>query len=251
MLRICIIVLLAIATSACSKTTFVRSAPDYSKSLTKNKKVLFLPPKVEVNQIDAFGKKTRVYDYEDHLEEKIEDILVNKMQEKGYNVRFLSRAEIGNNKLSHFVVDTKDNLDDTLTVLYKDGAWKEDKAHAIDQKIPSSIELGKKAGADLLILMNFDSFSKTSGAVTKDFAMAIFASALTGRSAEVNAAALSQVKIAIINVMDGKVLWTNSVFLAQSSFDTSLSNFSDRDKVDKENLGKLFATALLSLPDAE
>jgi hypothetical protein len=79
MVRIFFIILLLISTSACTKTTFIRSAPDYSQSLAKSKIALLLPPKVEINQVDAFNKKTRVYAYEDRLEENIIDVFIAKM----------------------------------------------------------------------------------------------------------------------------------------------------------------------------
>ena len=146
--------------------------------LSKGKVALLLPPKIEVNQIDAWKKKTRVYSYEDRLEEIIIDILMTKMQDKGYNVKLLSRAEIGTNKLSKHVVDTKDDLDDILKILYTGGAWKEDAAYSIDHKIPSAVDLGKKVGADLLIVVNFYAESKTTGAMT----MSVFAGALSGHT---------------------------------------------------------------------
>jgi hypothetical protein len=62
MIKACFIILLLIATCACtSNTTFVRSAHNYSGSLVKARVALLLPPDIEVNQIDALNKKTRVY----------------------------------------------------------------------------------------------------------------------------------------------------------------------------------------------
>ncbi|MDR0329732.1 MAG: hypothetical protein LBH99_03610, partial [Rickettsia sp.] len=105
---------------------------------------------VEVNQIDAFNKKTRVYSYEDRLEENIVDTFITKMQDKGYNIKLFSRTEIGTNKLSKYVVDIKDNFDETLNILYASGAWKEDAAYSIDEKISSAVDLGEKAGNEFL-----------------------------------------------------------------------------------------------------
>lgn len=251
MVRIFFIILLFFSTSACTKTTFVRSAPDYSQSLTKSKVALLLPPKVEVNQIDAFNKKTRVYSYEDRLEENIVDTFITKMQDKGYNIKLFSRTEIGNNKLSKYIVDIKDNFDETLNILYASGAWKEDAAYSIDEKIPSAIDLGGKAGADLLIVINFYAESKTSGAVTRDFCTESLKGCITGRVNLSDPSEVSRVRLAILDVPTGRVLWTHSVGLSNDMIGTTIASFSDNDKVDKKNLSKLFNSALAALPDAK
>lgn len=250
MVRIFFIILLFFSTSACTKTTFVRSAPDYSQSLTKSKIALLLPPIVEVNQIDAFNKKTRVYSYEDRLEENIVDTFITKMQDKGYNIKLFSRTEIGTNKLSKYVVDIKDNFDETLNILYASGAWKEDAAYSIDEKIPSAVDLGGKAGADLLVVMNFYAESKTSSAVTKDFCTEILKGCITGRI-NLDPSEFSRVRLAILDVPTGRVLWTHSVGLSSDMIDTTIASFSDNDKVDKKNLSVLFNSALADLPDAK
>ncbi len=250
MVRIFFIILLFFSTSACTKTTFVRSAPDYSQSLTKSRIVLLLPPIVEVNQIDAFNKKTRVYSYEDRLEENIVDTFITKMQDKGYNIKLFSRTEIGTNKLSKYVVDIKDNFDETLNILYASGAWKEDAAYSIDEKISSAVDLGEKAGADLLVVMNFYAESKTSGAVTKDFCTEILKGCITGR-VNLDPSEFSRVRLAILDVPTGRVLWTHSVGLSSDMIDTTIASFSDNDKVDKKNLSILFNSALADLPDAK
>ncbi|WP_342278218.1 hypothetical protein [Candidatus Tisiphia endosymbiont of Myopa tessellatipennis] len=250
MVRIFFIILLFFSTSACTKTTFVRSAPDYSQSLTKSKIVLLLPPIVEVNQIDAFNKKTRVYSYEDRLEENIVDTFITKMQDKGYNIKLFSRTEIGTNKLSKYVVDIKDNFDETLNILYASGAWKEDAAYSIDEKISSAVDLGEKAGADLLVVMNFYAESKTSSAVTKDFCTEILKGCITGR-VNLDPSEFSRVRLAILDVPTGRVLWTHSVGLSSDMIDTTIASFSDNDKVDKKNLSILFNSALADLPDAK
>lgn len=250
MVRIFFIILLFFSTSACTKTTFVRSAPDYSQSLIKSKIVLLLPPIVEVNQIDAFNKKTRVYSYEDRLEENIVDTFITKMQDKGYNIKLFSRTEIGTNKLSKYVVDIKDNFDETLNILYASGAWKEDAAYSIDEKISSAVDLGEKAGADLLVVMNFYAKSKTSGAVTKDFCTEILKGCITGR-VNLDPSEFSRVRLAILDVPTGRVLWTHSVGLSSDMIDTTIASFSDNDKVDKKNLSILFNSALADLPDAK
>jgi hypothetical protein len=256
MIRTFFVFLLLISISACTKTTFVRSAPDYSQSLSKAKIVLLLPPNIEVNQVDALNKKTRVYGYEDRLEEIIVDTLITKMHDKGYNVKSLSRVEIGTNKLSQHVVDTKDNSDEILKILYAGGAWKEDAAYSIDHKIPSAVDLGTKVSADLLVVMNFYAESKTSGAMTKDLSMNVLQGALsmmaTGNAhvtTKTDPSEFAMIRLAILDAVTGRVLWAHSVSASNDMIGTTLDSFSNSDKVDKKKLSVLINSVLVDLPN--
>ena len=247
-----IFICLLLSISACTKTTFVRSAPDYTHSLVKARVTLILPPSAEVYQVDAMNKKIRMYDYEERLEDSIADTLIDKMYDKGYNVKLLSKAEIANNKISSHYIDTKDNFEDVVKILYKNGAWKEKEAYSINQKIPSAVDLGKKAGADLLVIVNLYAESKTSGAMARDFTMQVFTAALTGRAnTGSDKSEFSTMRIAIIEVATGKVLWTHSVGSSNDMIGTTINSLSDNAKVDKKNLSKLFDTAFEDLPSSK
>ena len=258
MIKACFIILLLVATCACTNnTTFVRSAPNYSGSLVKARVALLLPPDIEVNQIDALNKKTRVYNYEDRLEEIMVDTFITTMHDKGYNIKLLSRPEIGINKLSHYAVDTKDEFKDIAKILYAGGAWSEDKAYSIDYKIPAAVELGKKMGGDLLIVMNFYSENKTSAAITKDLTTDILKGALfavaTGRTTTTNTepAEFSIVRLAILDASNGQILWAHSVSISNDIISTTTDSFSDANKVDKKKLSTLINSALIDLPSAK
>ncbi len=98
--------------------------------------------------------------------------------------------------------------------------------------------------------MNFYAESKTSGAVTKDFCTEILKGVFTGRVDSSEPSEFSMVRLAILDVSTGRVLWTHSVSLSKDMIDTTIANFSDNDKVDKKNLSTLFGSALADLPDA-
>ncbi|MDR0329733.1 MAG: hypothetical protein LBH99_03615 [Rickettsia sp.] len=98
--------------------------------------------------------------------------------------------------------------------------------------------------------MNFYAESKTSGAVTKDFCTEILKGCITGR-VNLDPSEISQVRLAILDVPTGRVLWTHSVGLSSDMIDTTIASFSDNDKVDKKNLSVLFNSALADLPDAK
>ena len=149
--KLFLLILVIFTTSACASRTFVRSAPKYEHSLRQAKIAILLPPEVEVNSIDAFNKATRMYDYEDRVEFNIIDTLIPKIQEKGFNVKVLSRREIKDYKLSKDLLEVKDGFNDVITELYSNGPWVEEKAFAINKCIKGSNEFYNKLKADLLI----------------------------------------------------------------------------------------------------
>ena len=245
-----LLILVIFTTSACASRTFVRSAPKYEHSLRQAKIAILLPPEVEVNSIDAFNKATRMYDYEDRVEFNIIDTLIPKIQEKGLNVKLLSRREIKDHKLSKDLLEIKDGFSDIISEFYSDGPWKEEKAFSINKSINGSREFYNKLNADLLIVLGFYSANKTSGAMAKDFTANIALNILTGGRSNINMenAERSSVKLAIIDAPTGKVLWTHSIGSSSDMISTSVDSLSDVDKVDKKRLSMLFDTALNDLP---
>jgi hypothetical protein len=240
MLKNFLIIFVLITTSACTTTTFVRTAPNYRDFLTKDKVILLLPPTIEVNQVDISGKKTRMYNYEDQLENHAVDVFIDTIQPM-YNVKLLSKADIANYKLSHIFADTKDAFDDSLDILYKDGAWKEEKAHSIDQKIPAAINFHKKIKADVVIIMNIYAQTKTSGALLKDLAINMFA--------KNHLSEFTMVRLGIIDLETGRLLWAHSVSESQDWLGTTIESLSNNTQfVDKTTMRLLFLSALKDLP---
>ena len=250
MKQLFLLILVIFTTSACASRTFVRSAPDYEHSLKKAKFTMLLTPKVRIHSIDAFNKSTRMYNYEDRVESNIIDTLIPKIQEKGFNVKVLSRREIKDYKLSKDLLEVKDGFNDVITELYSNGPWIEEKAFAINKCIKGSNEFYNKLKADLLIVLDFNSNSKTSGAMAKDLTANLALSILTGGRSDINVDNVenTNVKIAIIEASTGKVLWTHSIGSSFDMISTSLDSLSDVDKVDKQRLSALFDTALNDLP---
>jgi hypothetical protein len=259
MKNIFFILLLLTLTSACSSKTFVRAAPDYSLILTKQKVASILPPEIEVNQVDALNKKNRAYNYEEKVEDIITDILVNSMRDKGYNISLLPKAKISTSKLSKDLVDTKDEFNDLMGVLYTDGAWSREKAYSIDYKIPTTMAFNQTIGTDLVVLLSIYSESKTSAAIAKDFTSEVLKSALIsvatgGRSysysSNAEPAEVTIVRLAILNAANGQVLWTHSVSSSSNMISNTVNSFSDSDKVDRDRFTNIINIALKDLPPA-
>ena len=250
MFRTYLIIILTFALSACgAKHTFVRSTPDYEHKLRTAKIAVLITPEVEVNTIDAFGKKDRQYDYEDRLENNIIETLIPQLEDKGFNakVQALSRKEVKEYQLSSSILKIKDSFNDVIKELYtNDGAWPEEKAFSVDKRVEGAIEFHDKLNADLLIMVSLYSESKTSGAMTAEVAKHVLLSAV-GIRGNLDEMEKTRAKIAVIDSMTGKILWTNSIGSKSNIFSTSYDSFSDADKVDKERLTHLFDLALVDL----
>lgn len=246
MLRSFLLLLVVISTSACAKTTFVRSAPDYQETLKRSKLVLVVPPEISVHTIDASGKKTKMYNYEDKLEDLVTDTIISKLSEKGFDVKLLSRKEIHNNKLSNDIINLKDNFVNLTTELYASGPWKEDQAFSVEKSINGTAAIHKKLNADLVVMSNFSLDSKTSGALAVDFTKRLLFGAL-GTSSDNGIAESALMKLAFIEASTGKLLWMHSVFKNESALSTTIDNMSDANKVDKEKLDTLCNASLKDL----
>jgi len=252
MLRSFLLILVIVSTSACAKSTFVRSAPDYQATLQRSKLVLVLPPKVEVHTIDALGKKTKMYEYEDKLEVIITDTIIDKLREKNLNVRFLSRKEIHDMKLSHEIINLKDNFEDLTTDLYSSGPWKEEKAFAVDASIKGTSAIHQKLNADLIVMTDFSLSTKTSGAMATDLTKEILLGALSvmaGGRANIRdePAEIARMKLALIDASSGKLLWMHSVGKDDDMISTTIDSMSDSNKVDQERLNHLCDIAFKDL----
>ena len=90
----------AVALAACTKTTTIRASNDYQIVVAKAQNISLLPAVVESNSIDAGGKATRNHNYEGQVEEIISDMLVTKLREKGYHVKYINKREIHDLKAS-------------------------------------------------------------------------------------------------------------------------------------------------------
>lgn len=247
MKKILPLILLLFVTTACTKTTTVRHTEKFEIPLAKSNKTLLLPPEVELYQINASNKLDRLYDYEDYLEETIIDQFIEHMDNHGYKVKFFTRRDIGQNKLSREVVDTKDESADTLKILYNTELWPAEAAYAINQTVPAAAILGEKTEADIIVIMHVYSAALSTGATMKQIATAVAIQALTGVNPCGSGGASFMIRVAFIDAKDGSVLWSNS-YKGEGGAFNSAKNFVKNNAKDTKTVKALLKEVLKPLP---
>jgi len=239
------LLLVAITLSACSKTTTIRHHEMFKDHLSQSKQLTILPAAVHVVTVDAAEKKTRNYEYESQVEDIIIDILKPELAAKGYKTTFLNRREIHNNKLSRNVLNFREEYNSQIEKLYSPFAWNLEKAHNVDVLLTRKLsEVTKLNGSELVIFVEYDLKARSSGACTKDFALALFSSAL-GASSNQEPAELVSVIFAIIDPNDGRFIWSN---FSRTPYGTFSGMFTKNDKYEAKRLKEVFAELLKELP---
>jgi hypothetical protein len=242
------LLLMATMLSACTKTTSVRHHKDFQNQLTKAKTLAILPASVEVVTVDASGKTTRNYDYEQLVEDVILDVLMPKLGKMGYNTKFLSRGEIHKNKLSRDVLNFREDYNGKIAQLYKTVLLEEEKAHNVDLFLEKPAkEVAKLSESDLVVFVEYYLRAKTSGACTKDIALSVLSSALIGSSRQQDPNELLSLRIAIINPYTGQFVWSNFTTEGFGSFFGAFNK--NAQKVETDRLKDVFDTLLKKLPD--
>lgn len=245
------LLLMAIVLSACSKTTTIRHHKNFQNHLSKSKTLTILPATVEVVSVDASGKTTRNYNYEALVEDVIIDVLRPKLGQLGYKTKFLSRRKIHNNKLSRNVLSFREDYNKKIAELYNAIEWQEEKAKNVDLFLAKPAkEVAKLAESDLIIFVEYHLRAKTSGACTKDLAIAVLSAALAGASSsQQDPAELLSLRIAIINPHNGQFVWSN---FARTGFGTFSGAFSkNAHDIETKRLKEIFDTTLKALPSRD
>jgi hypothetical protein len=174
--------------------------------------------------------------YEQQLASTIIDVLIEKLEKKGYRSRHLSRREVREHQLLRDIDNIEDSVEDAMLELYATGAWVEEKAFAINKNVQGGCAVNKTLNADLLVVLSFHSNTKTSGAIAKDIAQAM----LIGSRHSQNNVEASYLKIAIIEAATNKIVWTHSI--------TAIDGLFGMEKVEQKRFSKLFDMALKELP---
>jgi hypothetical protein len=227
---------LIVLTTACTKTTTIRSNSQYNAILEKQKEVIILPPTVEVNVIDISNNKKRVYNYEANLEQLAASETSIDMKEMGYNVRIMHRKDFHDLGVYDSYLRLVDAYNVARKELYKPLLWEETKATAITNNLgKTAVILGKKTKSDIIVMVDYEGAVRTTGARAKDFAVGLF----VNNNEALSNADSSLMIIGIIDAKTGNILWTNLGIDRKDIFSCAMDNFSSQNEVDVKRLNKL------------
>lgn len=235
------LILIILTASGCAKMTTQRHSSDFASIIKEGRDVVVIPPKVEVNMVDVVGKKQRMHDYEDYLENIIREEAVKAIQDKGFRVKKLHRREIWEQQLSEDFVRLQQAFNTSKDKLYSRSLWEEEKAFSISETLgmPATV-FGEKTNSNLLFFIDYEGAIKTNGARARDFVISILANSSTA----VEDADASFLLVGIVDAKKGNILWSNIIYTSQSLFASAMDNSSSRDKVESDKLRLLFSKVL-------
>ncbi len=194
--------------SGCASYTSIRSKEGYECSLRSANQVLVMPAKVQVNTLDAAGKKERMYDYEYFLEGVIAEKLVESLQKYEIRATAVTRRELHENGIGEDFLRARDRSAALLTELYKKEMNEKEafNINAIVQDLPK--DLYKKLKGDVLAFVEYDHISKTKGARTADMMISVVGALATGRASS-EPSERQLVLIYFIDAQTGSLIWSN------------------------------------------
>jgi hypothetical protein len=223
---------LLIFTSCAPITT--RQTSNYKEVIARYNTMALLPVEVEINSVDAGGKTKRFYDYEYHLESLIKDNIIPEMKLKGFKISFLSRKDAHDKGIYNEVLQLRQKYNEEMKVLHGP-KFKEKNASSIDVNFGQfATRIGEVENADLLMIVDFSGYARTSGAVALSFLTGMVTGIYSG-----GPSAGSSMLISIIDSKTGKLLWNNTALEADALFTSSSNNRAKQDKIDNKMISTL------------
>ncbi len=244
--NIIFILILAVNLAACSTTkyTTVRKSADFDSILSKSITVAIVPAKAEIYSLGAGGGKTKMYEYEDLVENLIPEILAENLRNKGFRTISLNPKDIHVNKLSQSIVLLTENYHQNIDPLYKPQLRTEEESYNVnvflDSKLPN---INDRVNADYLVFFDYHASHRNKGAIVKDVIIA----SLFNTNGEPDPVTL---KIAIIDLKNSQLIWSNWVNVTPEGTPWGLGSFNSSLEVERKRLDHFIKIILSSIPNA-
>lgn len=233
--------LVIFALSGCAKMTYQRRSANYQSIVHNVSHVVVMPANIEVNTLDIKGKKTRMYNYEYHLEDVINRIVVSHLEKKGFKVSVLSKRDIVKQGLSCSMIRLREKYNEIIKDLYDVQHWPEEKAFSINKnvgKIKGFVELGDK----LLVMIDYAMITKTNSARMLDFAASLFISSNATKNAD-----NSLLILGMLQAKSGSFVWSNMSKIAKDLYGSMLEGISKQSKIEEDDFNYLMLEVLKSI----
>ena len=219
--------------TSCAPIT-TRQTSNYKEVIARYNTMVLLPVEVEINSVDAGRKTKRFYDYEYHLESLVKDNIIPEMRLKGFKISFLSRKDAHDRGIYNEVLQLRQKYNEEIKALHGP-KFKEKNASSIDVNFGQyATRIGEVEYSDLIMIVDFSGYAKTSGAVALSFLTGMVTGVHTG-----GPSAGSSMLISIIDAKTGNLLWNNTALEADAFFTSSSSNRARQDKIDNKMIALL------------
>lgn len=239
-----VFIILAFFVISCAELTSVRSKNGYENQLMGKNSILVLPSTAEVYEVGA-SSKDRKYDYESYLEKILDDEITILLKNKGYFAHKISKAKAHEKGIYGEILHIKDANLPEIDKLFN--------PYEIDVKLASNVDfvinrnllakIHNATKADVVALLHYHGYSKTSGARALDFAFGV----LTGVGSAITEG--SNLSVSLIDVRTGSLLWSNIAFTVEGIFSSGWNSLSSAEEIDRKNVNKLGKILFKKLPD--
>ena len=243
-IRYLLLAYVAIMASACASNTTIRHSSDYQSAIARsNHQVLIMPPVAEVNMVDISSKKSRMYDYEYHLEDIIIREVIPALQEQGLRAKLVRRRDLHDQDLRADAARLRSRYDEVREELYKEVSWDKEKAFDVNENTgPFATAIGEKNQGDLIVMIDYARDVKTSGARTFE---------VLKHGLLVAEADRSVIIIAIIDAKNGKLLWSNLGMDVISVLGSGMDNSKTEDQAASDRIKTIMSTMFKKFNEEE
>lgn len=210
--------------SGCSMTS-VREHPDFASGKRKIQVVAILPTEVEYRHLIFTGENERDPEREKSIASDIESGMVAALQSRGYTAKLdvVDKARSGDKEFNFQLEQLRSAYVQVDKELYARPMVAEGESTQFKVGVgPLANPFAAMAGADALLIANYQGFDKSSGLMAKEITSSVLLGALTGVY-YAPAKSGGRIELSLIDGASGDVLWSN-VFGGPMSAGNNLSS---------------------------
>lgn len=207
-----IVALVLVATlSGCSMTS-VRQHPDFASGKHKINVIAILPVEAEYRHLVFTGENERDSAREKTIISEIESDMAAALQSRGYTAKLdvVEKARSGDKEFNFQIEQLRNAYVQVAKELYARGMVEEGESTKFKVGVgPLANTFAAIAGADALIIANYQGFDKSSGLMAKEITTSALLGALTGVY-YAPAKSGGRIELSLIDGVSGDVLWSNA-----------------------------------------
>lgn len=198
--------------SGCGTMTSVRQHPDFVSGKRKINVIAILPVQTEYRHLVFTGENERDPEREKSIATEIESGMVSALQGHGYTAKLdvVEKARSGDKEFNFLLEQFKTAYVQAAKELYARAMVEEGESTQFKVGVgPLANTFAAIAGADALMIANYQGFDKSGGLIAKEVTTSVLLGALTGVY-YAPAKSGGRVELSLIDGVSGDILWSNA-----------------------------------------
>lgn len=198
--------------SGCGSLTSVRQHPDFASGKRKINVIAILPAEAEYRHLVFTGENERDSAREKTIVSAIESDMAAALQSRGYQAKLdvVEKARSGDKEFNFQLEQLRSAYVQVAKELYARGMVEEGESTKFKVGVgPLANSFAAIAGADALMIANYQGFDKSPGLMAKEITTSALLGALTGVY-YAPAKSGGRVELSLIDGVSGDVLWSNA-----------------------------------------